>query len=136
MDILERVTYWGRSRLLNLEDCSFYSLFYYVRHSFTYIKAIFLLRPRSQGGEWILLNFLIQEAILPNLPINRAVPYHLGLLVDIWEGFLSTIIFLFMLGDRIMISSIGLRLSGVTLGFLNFPILFSQTKFNSSKVPS
>ena len=84
----------------------------------------------------MLPKFLTREAILPNLPINRATPYHLGLPVNIWERFLSTIIFLFMLRDRIVISLVGLRLSGVTLGFLTFLILFSQTKFNSSRVPS
>ena len=90
--------------------------------------AIFPSRPRSQGGELLLLpNFSIQEAGLPILPINRAAPYHLNSLLMFGKVLFYNYI-LFRIWNRIAISSVELRLSGVTLGFLTFPCSFFPSK--------
>ena len=66
----------------------------------------------------LLPNFSIQEAGLPILPINRAAPYHLNSLLMFGKVLFYNYI-LFRIWNRIAISSVQLRLSGVTLGVPN-----------------
>ena len=90
-------------------------------------KEIHLSRSRSQGGERTS-HPLIGVVGLPSLPIIRGSSITLYFLINHLGKVLIYVTFPFIILDRIVISLGGMRISGVTLGFLTFLIDFSQTR--------
>ena len=91
---------------------------------------IHLSRSRSQGEEWTS-HPLIGDVDLPSLPIIRGSSITFDFLINNLGKVLIYVTFSFIRLDRIVISLGAMRISGVTLGFLTFLIIFSQAKLNT-----